>query len=277
MKSELDTILARVRQDTGVDLSGYRGRMLDRRLAVRMDELGVSDPADYLRVLETRPSECDRFIDTVGVNVSSFFRDPLVFEIIHADILPGILERKRQAASSEIRVWSAGCGAGEEAYSTAILLHLSIEDEPVEWAPRIFATDIDEEALRAAGVGRYPRESFRTTKLGILDEYFAPSGPGFEVCRFIKDMVHFSRHDLMSTCEPVPPDSVFGTFDLVLCRNTLIYFSRDTQTRVLGSLCASLARGGYLILGDSEYLGREAETELETMDRRNRVFRRPLH
>jgi len=275
MASDLDKVLARVKQVRGIDLGGYRQPMLERRLAARMRKLGVSDPAAYLRRLETDPSECDRLVDTIAINVSSFFRNPFVFEIIHKRILPDIIERKRGQPSREIRVWSAGCGAGEEAYSIAIILHAAIKGEAADWTPRIFATDIDGEALKAAAVGAYPRDSFQTTKLGILDKYFTPNGTGFEVRPFVRKMVRFSHHDLTSPKSGAPAESVFGTFDLVLCRNVLIYFSRKVQEKVLDKLYRSVARGGYLILGESELPDGKALPNLVAVDRRNRIFRRP--
>ena len=250
--------------------------MLKRRLAARMRALRLSDPAAYLLRVETHPSECDHFIDAVGINISSFFRNPLVFEIVYRVILPEILERKRRKSSKEIRIWSAGCAAGEEAYSVAILLHMAIKGELANWNPRIFATDMDGKALEKACAAVYPRASFESTKLGILDEYFVPNGTGFEVRPFIKKMVQFSRHELTSQTATTPPDSVFGTFDLTLCRNVLIYFHRDTMARVLDNLCKSIARGGYLVLGESESLGREIGSRMETVDRSCRLYRRPL-
>ncbi len=276
MKSHLDRAVVRVRQVTGIDLAGYRRPMLERRLAARMRKLGLSDPAAYLLRLETHPSECGRLIDAVGINVSSFFRNPLVFEIIKERLLPEILERKRRKPSNEIRIWSAGCAGGEEAYSLAILLHMAIKGKVADWVPRIFATDMDGDALGLARAAVYPHASFESTKLGILDEYFMPKGTGFEVRPFIKKMVRFSRHDLTSPKTRTPPDSVFGAFDLILCRNVLIYFSRPTQARVLGNLCKSAAKGGYLVLGESESLGRETGERLETVDQNARIYSRPL-
>ena len=275
METHLDTMIAHVERVRGIDLGGCRRPMLRRRIAARMRTLGVSDPAAHLQRLETDPSECDRLIDAVGISVSSFFRNPLVFEIIGKRILPEIIERKRRQPSREIRVWSAGCGAGEEAYSAAILIHAATRGEVADWVPRIFATDINQDAMRAAAVGAYARESFQTTKLGVLDEYFTPSGTEFDVRPFIRSMVRFSQHDLTSPRSGAPTDSVFGTFDLVLCRNVLIYFSRERQERVLDRLCRSVARGGYLVLGESESLGSAMEPELGTVDRDNRIFRRP--
>lgn len=276
MKSHLDRVLERVHEVTGIDLAGYRRPLLERRLAARMRKLGLSDPEAYLLRLEIHPTECDRFVDTVGINVSSFFRDPLVFEIIQRRILPDILERRRRKSSNDLRIWSAGCGRGEEAYSIAILVQMALKGDVTNWAPLIFSTDIDEDALSAATAAVYPRTSFETTKLGILDEYFIPNGTEFEVRPFIKKMVRLSRHDLTSQTAAVPAESVFGTFDLTLCRNVLIYFSRATQARVLDNLYSSVARGGYLVLGESESLGPEIGSRMETVDKDCRLYRKPL-
>jgi len=277
VESHLDAVAALVLQARGLDLGAYRRPMLLRRLAARMGKLGISDAAAYVRRLESDPQECDRLIDSVGINVSSFFRNPLVFEIIHKRILPQILERKRRGPSREVRVWSVGCGAGEEAYSIAILVREAIKGEVTQWTPHVFATDIDSQALNKAREAAYPRESLETTKLGFLDTYFTPTETGFEVRPFIRRMVRFSRHDLTSSKGAAPPESVFGTFDLVLCRNVLIYFSPNVQKLVLDKLTRSVARGGYLVLGESESLNRGTESKLQSVYGPNRIFRRPWH
>jgi len=270
----LDTMLARVRQITGIDLAGYRLPFLERRLAARMRALELTGLAEYLLRLETQPTECARLVDAVGVNVSSFFRNPLVFELVKERILPEIIERKRKMSSNEIRIWSAGCASGEETYSLAILLHMAIKGEVVDWVPRIFGTDMDASALAAAREAVYSRESFEFTKLGVLDKYFTANDSGFEVRPFIREMIRFSHHDLTSRTVPVPPDSVFGTFDLTLCRNVLIYFSRDMQARVVDNLHKSVANGGYLILGESESLSPELVSKIDIVDQNCRIYRK---
>ena len=273
---ELDKILATVQGITGIDLVGYRRPMLERRLAARIRALRLGDSAAYLQRLKTHPDECHRLIDAVGINVSSFFRNPLVFEIIKERIIPDILERRGRMPSNEIRVWSAGCSKGEEVYSIAILLHMALRGKVGDWVLHIFATDMDGEALEMARTATYPRESFEFTKLGVLDNYFKPNESGFELRPFIRKMVRFSKHDLTSRTAPIPPDSVFGGFDLTLCRNVLIYFSRDTQARVLGNLCKSVAKGGYLVLGESEALFPDVEEKLDTVDKGSRIYRKRL-
>ncbi len=274
MASNLDQIAVRLREVTGVNLDAYRRPTVKRRLEARMERLGVPTEAAYLDLLKSQPEECQRLVDVLGVNVSSFFRNALVFELIRKTILPAMCAEKRRRSDRELRVWSAGCATGEEAYSLAILVHGAIEGEVASWAPHVFATDIDEDALNRAAAGIYQRESLQSTKLGILDKYFILGETGNAIRPFIKRMVKFSRHDLTAPGAPYPPDSVFGTFDLVLCRNVLIYFSAESRAKALGDLCNSVARGGYLILGEAEHLDARSEARMETINAKSRIFRR---
>ena len=272
MESHLDAVLEELNRSRGIDLSGYRRSMLERRLDARMSRLRCDDPAEYLARLRTDPSECDGLVNAIAINVSSFFRDPIVWEILAQSVLPKIIERKQRAGNNEIRVWSAGCAAGEEAFSTAILLHRALKGQLADWRLHIFATDIDATTLEIAPQGIYPRESFQTTTLGVLNEYFSAVGDGYQVRPFIRKMVWFSQDDLTSPKRSAPKESIFGTFDLVFCRNVLIYFSLELQGRVLDKLFKSLDKGGYLFLGESESIGRGAQSKLTEVDGKNRIY-----
>jgi len=272
--THLDAILAELKRARGLDFSGYRRGMLERRLALCMVKAGCTNSLEYLELLRKNPAECDRFIRAVAINVSAFFRNPIVFEILAQTILPDIVEHKRRAGHRELRVWSAGCAEGEEVYSAAILIHQALRDESGDWAVHVFATDIDASLLQRAAEGVYPRARCENTKLGLLDAYFTARGDGFEVQPFIRDMVSFSQDDLTSPKRMAPAESVFGTFDLVLCRNVLIYFMRGLQDTVFARLYGSLATGGYLILGEAEALSPEMASPFETVDRKNRIYRK---
>lgn len=273
-KDGLEAVLAELRRARGLDLSDYRRTTLERRLAARMANLRLKDPGEYLPRLRSDPSECDRLIETIEIKVSSFFRDPLIFEFLDHRVLPQIMERHRRDHTRQIRVWTAGCAAGEEAYSVAILLAQALEDEDFPWLPYICATDISSEALEAAQTGRYRRESLETTQLGILDRCFRPTAKGFEVIPEIRRMVHFSRDDLTSRHSFAPADSVFGSFDLVLCRNVLIYFFLDLQQMVLEKLYRVLNPGGVLVLGLSESLPPQMGSRLTVIDRLLRIYQK---
>jgi chemotaxis methyl-accepting protein methylase len=275
---DIKALLEVLKKIRGIDFSGYRQEVIKQRISARMTVLRIKDPRAYLTLITDNQRECDALINAITINASWFFRDPLVFEIIEQELLPGIIMRKQGLKSREIRIWSVGCAAGEEAFSTAILVHRIMERWSAikDWKPYIFATDIDTDALEKAKTGIYPRESFESTKLGILDRYFIAreNEPGFEVRSFIKDMVSFSIEDCTSSRNIAPTDSVFGTFDMVLCRNVLVYFSPALQANVLNKINKTITPGGYLILGDSEFLTEEIEREFLTLDSRNKIFQK---
>jgi chemotaxis methyl-accepting protein methylase len=275
---DIKALLEVLKKIRGIDFSSYRQEVIKQRISARMTVLRMKAPGAYLTLIRDNRRECDALISAITINASWFFRDPLVFEIIEQTLLPGIIIRKQRLKSREIRIWSVGCAAGEEAFSTAILLHRVMERWPatIDWKPYIFATDIDTDALEKAKSGVYPRESFESTKLGTLDRYFIAreNFPEYEARSFIKDMVSFSIDDCTSSKHIAPVNSVFGTFDMVLCRNVLVYFSPELQKNVLNKINKTITPGGYLIIGDSEYLTEEIEREFLTLDSRNKIFQK---
>ncbi|MDP6545349.1 MAG: protein-glutamate O-methyltransferase CheR [Phycisphaerae bacterium] len=277
MAADLVNVLAALKALRGVDLSGYRHDTLQRRVAARMATAQAADVDEYARQLYTDPDECDRLINTITIKVSSFFRDPIVFELTAQKLLGDIIDRNRRkdAPGGDIRVWSAGCATGEEAWSLAILIHQALKGEGSNWTVQIFATDLDPNALATAETGAYPGDRFKNVKLGVLDQYFDANEDGYRIRPFLRRMVRFSRDDLVSTQRHAPAESVFGTFDLIFCRNVLIYYSRDVQGHIFRRLHRSLGRQGYLVLGNAEGLNTEMESKLQTIDRMNRIYRKP--
>lgn len=275
---DIEALLEVLKKIRGIDFSGYRQEVIKQRISARMTVLRMKEPLAYLNLIKDNQRECDALINAITINASWFFRDPLVFEIIEQSLLPEIIIRKQRLKSRDIRIWSVGCAAGEEAFSTAILVHRVMERWPanIDWRPYIFATDIDTDALEKAKTGVYPRESFESTKMGILDRYFIAleNAPAYEVRSFIKDMVSFSIEDCTSSKHIAPADSVFGTFDMVLCRNVMVYFSPELQANVLNKINKTIIPGGYLILGDCESLTEEIEREFLTSDSRNKIFQK---
>jgi len=241
---------------------------VSQRLAERVANLDL-DPAQYLSICRTNPDECRELVSAIAINVSSFFREPIVFELIAQSLLPRLIEKK-----DELRVWSAGCAAGEEAYSIAILIQEALKFTNADIRPAIFATDIDRDVLKKARKAVYQRESLRDTKLGIVDDYFKPLQDGFKLCTEVKKMVHFSVDDLLSERTGAPSESIYGSFDIVLCRNVLIYFSDKRQKQVIQRMYNCLAKGGTLILGDSETICRDLKSRFKTIDAKNRIYQK---
>lgn len=252
MSSTFEEILAVVLRRRGIDLGGYREGTLRRRLDARMAQIGTDGLAPYLARLEADPDECDRLIDALAVNVSAFFRDPLVFDVLARRVLPDIVDRARSDGRRGVRVWCAGCAGGEEPYSIAMLLCEELGAELGDWTCLVVATDIDRTALARAHAGTYPRASLADTRLGLVDRYFEPAGNAFRVAQAVRDLVEFSEDDVTSPHLAAPAASVFGSFDLVLCRNLLIYLRPDRRDRVLRKLLGAVSPGGYVSLGESE-------------------------
>jgi len=275
MADDLDVILDELKQTLGIDLHGYRRSMLNRRLAVRMAKLHIRKISDYIHCLKTDSAECECLIDTIAINVSSFFRDPLVFELLARRIFPNIIFGKREQLSRETRIWSAGCATGEEAYSIAILLHQASKEDTEKWSHLIFATDIDGQALRQAEKGLYPGAKLENVKLGLFGRYFKQVQEDcYEVLPCLKTMVHFSKHDLASASNSAPAESIFASFDLILCRNTLIYFTPELRRHVMMKLYRALAPEGYLVLGTAESLIPELEGKCIVIDKWARIYQK---
>lgn len=266
---QTDSLLKIVLKNTGTDLTGYRRPTLSRRISGRLARLGM-DAEQYLSVCQTDKDECESLIKAVAINVSSFFRDPIVFETIAKSMLPELIREKK-----ELRVWSAGCAAGEEAYSLAILIREECRrSKNTDCQPVIFATDIDRDVLQEAKEAFYPRERLEDTKLRIVDTCFSPVKDGFQLRPEVKKMVHFSFDDLLADEAFSPAESVYGSFDIVLCRNVVIYFSDEKQEQAFRRLYKCMAQGGYLVLGDSETVLGDSKSRFKTIDAKNKIYQK---
>lgn len=248
----LKPILDYLLEKRGFDFSGYHPAMLERRIGQRLAATSSKDFGDYLCCLQRNAPELDRLLDVLTINVSRFFRDTLTFELIADRILPAMVRDKIQARDHSLRVWSAGCARGEEPYSLAIIIHELLRKEEVAMNLHLFATDIDGGALADAGGALYPLSSVENIKHRLLTKYFTPDGISFRLMPEIKERVTFSLYDMLDKKHGVPPESVFGNFDLVVCRNLLIYFNTEYQETIFEKLYHSLANHGYLILGEAE-------------------------
>jgi len=265
---QIDELCKVIQRSTGTDLVGYCPRLLISRISERMVQARM-DADQYLSLCRNSARECADIVNAVTIHVSHFFRNPVVFEILAQSILPHLISNRK----GELRVWSAGCAAGEEVYSAAILVDQALKNNGcTDVQPQIFATDIDPVVLAKAAIAVYTRECLKDTRLGVLDTYFSPAKSGFLLSDTIREMVHFSLGDLLSREVAVPVESIYGSFDLILCRNVLIYFSARHQRQVLMKLHDALASGGYLVLGDSEGLVDDLRSRFRVIDAKNRIY-----
>ncbi|GAB4261919.1 MAG: hypothetical protein Kow0092_11870 [Deferrisomatales bacterium] len=233
----------------GADVSGYKSSVLHRRLRSHARQRGLDDPDAYLDWLEAAgpeaAQEARRLAQSLSVGVSGFFRDPAVFQELEDRVWPRLLASQ----PNPLRIWSAACARGQEAYSLAIALWRRGGGREGGPAFTVLGTDVDEGALRGAREGLYRERALRGVSAAVLAEAFEPVGPGeWKVRREIRTRVRFQRVDLLAG----------GTlpvgFDLICCRNFLIYLRRSAQERVLEALHRALAPGGFLVLGTSETL-----------------------
>ena len=226
--------------------------MLERRIRRRLIATKSAGFCEYLDYLENNQNEIDNLLDVLTINVSMFFRDNLTFEYLKKEIIPSIISEKTIAHDNSLRIWSAGCSTGEESYSMAILINESIAKETPWLISYIIATDIDKKALQKAQEAVYPFESIKDIKYWLLNRYFTREKDCFKLVPEIKKIVNLSVHDLTDKRHYVPPDSVYGDFDIVLCRNVLIYYCLEYQDVIFSNLYRSLTRNGYLVLGETE-------------------------
>jgi chemotaxis protein methyltransferase CheR len=252
MNNDLKLILNYLHEKRGFDFSGYRISMVERRVKERFSSTKCKNYNDYLNYLQENLAELDNLLDVLTINVSRFFRDTLTFEYIADRVLPAIVREKQGAQDRSLRVWSAGCSMGEEPYSMAILIHELFEKEALDNQIQIFATDIDAKILKKAHKAIYPFESVKNAKYRLLNKYFVSKGKLFQLVPEIKELVSFSAYDLLDKKSYAPPESIFGSFDMVLCRNVLIYFDIKHQDQIFDKLYRSLPKDGYLVLGEAE-------------------------
>lgn len=253
MNKDLKHIIHVLNEKRGCDFSGYCISTLEQRIIQRISITQSNNYATYYHYLQYNPQELDILIDVLTINVSRFFRNTLTFDYISKHILPAVCFHKtNKTMNLAFRVWSAGCSMGEEPYSMAILINELLEKKNLKYDIRIFATDIDRKILKKAQQAIYPYESIENIKYRLLKKYFINSGESFHLHKKIKEMVSFSVYDILCKNSFAPPESIFGAFDMVFCRNVLIYFSKEYQEVIFEKLYRSLASNGYLILGEVE-------------------------
>lgn len=259
----LPKLLEIVRQRKGLDFSGYRISTLLRRVHNRMIAVNARTFAEYWARLRDEPAEAEALVQKITIKVSRFFRDVSTFETLQL-----ALETRRNSGGP-LACWSAGCGQGEEAYSLAILLH---ELGAPATGTYVLGTDIDPLALAHASDGCYPVGSLQGVCERRATQYFAETtsrkGRQFRVCPEIRSMVDLQFHDLTTGHPPQSPP-----FDLVCCRNVLIYFDLPLQRRVLKHFERSLVPGGLLCLGEAEWILPQMADRFEVVDRKSRLFK----
>ena len=241
----LEELLEHVRSSRGFDFTGYKRMTLARRVTKRIQTLKLQGYGDYRDYLEVHPEEFTHLFNTILINVSSFFRDAPAWDYLRAEILPKLLAAK--AAGEPIRVWSAGCAGGQEAYTLAIVLAEQLGREAFRKRIKIYATDVDEEALAQARQGSYSLEEIEPVPADFREKYFERAAARYVFREELRRAITFGRLDLIQ-------DAPISRLDLLVCRNTLMYFTHETQRQILARFHFALNDTSYLFLGRAEML-----------------------
>src|SRR5690348_949014 len=259
----LSQLISELARSRNLELRGYKTTTLERRIRKRMSEVNTHNYSEYLEKLHEDPREVDLLLNTILINVTEFFRDPQAWEALYAEALPALLRSLKPGDT--FRAWCAGCASGEEPYSLAILISDFLHDKLGDYDVKIYATDIDEDALTTARRGEYPAERLRRVRPEWRERYFSGS-TRLRINREQRRLVIFGRSNLMV-------DAPISHCQLIICRNLLIYFDNVTQKQILSRMHYALESGGVLFLGKAE--SKLSESHLfQPLNLRWRLFRR---
>ena len=259
-----EALLRYVRDSRGFDFTGYKRASLMRRVRHRMDQAGVETYEQYLDTLQASSDEFSALFNTILINVTAFFRDPDAWEYIATDVIPRMLAER--GPDDPIRVWSAGCASGQEAYTLAMLLAEALGPEAFRQRVKIYATDVDEDALTEARAAIYDAKAVESVPPELLERYFENVNGRYLFHKDLRRAVIFGRNDLVK-------DAPISRVDLLVCRNTLMYMNAETQRNVLGRLHFALAPQGTLFLGHAEMLLSHSD-RFTPLNLKHRVFRK---
>jgi two-component system CheB/CheR fusion protein len=264
--SPLERLLGHIYEEKKLDFSDYKESTIVRQIERRMAVHRVADIEAYVKLAESNPAEIEALATSFMVCVTSFFRDPEVFDTLRGAI-KSLINVKRKTHEQDLRIWVPGCATGEEAYSIAILIAEELRNDFSRWGVQIFATDINRVALEIGRKGQYPESSIENVEGQLLDRWFQAQDREFVLDRKLRETVLFAQHDLVQ-------DPPFVRLDLVSCRNLLIYLRPTLQDKVLGVFSYALNPSGYLLLGKSETLGHGQDDQYDVEDRKSRLYRK---
>ncbi|MDD7938669.1 protein-glutamate O-methyltransferase CheR [Actinomycetospora lutea] len=263
-EAAFESLLEFLKESRGFDFTGYKRSSIWRRVTRRMQQIGVGSFSDYLDVLQVDQDEFTHLFNTVLINVTGFLRDPEAWRELQEEIVPQLLAPKARGES--VRVWSAGCASGEEAYSLAMVFAEALGVEEFRQRVKVYATDVDEDALTTARQATYGDRELQALPDEWRDRYFERSAGRYTFRGDLRRSVIFGRNDLVQ-------DAPIGRLDLLVCRNTLMYLNAETQAQVLRRFHFALNPAGVMFLGKAEMLLSHGRLFLP-IDLKRRFFRK---
>ncbi|MFL5796944.1 MAG: CheR family methyltransferase [Actinomycetota bacterium] len=262
-EEELEALLRYLKESRGFDFTGYKRSSLSRRIHKRMETVGIDGAADYLDRLQVDPDEFTELFNCILINVTNFFRDPAIWDFLADEVVPRVVEARGE--DQTIRLWLPGCASGEEPYSLAMLFAEQLGTGRFRERVKIYATDVDEDALAQARAAVYTARQVEDVPPVLLSRYLDRGSDGsYMVSKELRQAMIFGRHDLVQ-------DAPISRIDLLMCRNTLMYLNSETQTHVMGNFYFALNEGGFLVLGKAEMLFTHLRS-FSPVDLRRRVF-----
>lgn len=230
----------------------YEGKFFENTVLERFEAFGIQEPEDYIRILHQNAGEA-RYLQALLLNShSEFFRNSLTFSILEQFVIPQLLSSEQEDSGCEVRIWSAGCAAGQEPCSVGILIADFLHQKKRRYPYRIFGTDQVESELEKARRGIYTLTSLQNTKLSFINHWFKQSGHDYQISEEIRQKIDYSNYNLLDKKSDAPPVSIFGNFDMVLCCNVLYYFKPEIRRRLLNKFSRSLKKGGFFITSEAE-------------------------
>jgi chemotaxis protein methyltransferase CheR len=252
MSKETEKCIHFLKEKYALDISIYDSTFLEKGVNFRMEVSFCKTIDDYILQLDHLPMELYELLGQLTNSCSEFFRNPLTFAYLEQIVLPSLISQKEKNQEKEIRIWSAACASGQEAYSLAILCDELIEAKKTNIGCRIFATDISQEELVKAKMGVFQSAAVSKVSLKRIQAYFTQIGETYTILSLLRNHIDFSIFDLLAEDGTCPPASIYGNFDLVFCSNLLFYYKPEYQQRILDKAMHCLASGGFLITGETE-------------------------
>lgn len=242
--------IGNIKRKTGIDLSLYKEAQMKRRLTSLYEKKGFRNFNDFYEAIHKDEDILEEFLDRMTINVSEFYRNAQRWEVLEKTIFPRLL-----SANKKLKIWSAACSTGEEPYSLAMVLssHVPLKDISV------FATDLDQGAIDRAKVGLYPARALKEAPKAVVDKYFVNEGSYYQVKDEIKRTVTFKRRNLLN-------DRYDTGYDLIVCRNVMIYFTEEAKDTIYDNFAKSLKPGGILFVGSTEQIFNPGKYGLESIE-----------
>lgn len=259
MKTVFDNISDLPNLENSIDITKYDSAFLNKSIQKRVSETLCNSSEEYYTYMAGNSAEAETFLNSLQISYSEFFRNPLTFAVLEQVILPTLVKKKKNSIRKAIRIWSAACAAGQEAYSIAMILEeVKIGNSEVE-NYHIFATDQSELQISKAKKGIYPEYELGRLNMKRTKQWFNKNSSGdnqdyntYSVNPALKQNIDFSVFDLFNKQLGSPPSSIFGDFDIVICANLLFYFNVEYQKIIIKKIEKSIAKEGYIIVGEAE-------------------------